>query len=65
MANDPAFPFTGSDIYFHSEIIDLSRHKHNGEEVSRFPEEHGELIISQGGQSRETDACLWGRGDCA
>lgn len=62
MASNPGFPFTGSDIHFHSEIIDLTKNKNNGKEVSRFQEEHGKLIISQGGQNRETDACLWGGG---
>lgn len=49
MASNPGFPFTGSDIHFHFQIIDLTKNKNNGKEVSRFQEEHGKLIISQGG----------------
>lgn len=29
MARNPGFPFTGSDINFHFEIIDLTKNKNN------------------------------------
>lgn len=47
MASNPGFLFTGSDINFHFEIIDLTKNKNNKKEMSQFQEEHIKLIISQ------------------